>query len=108
MSKPQKPETVVRNAIRETLLRIGVMVMTNAQIGRTHHGGLGCGSSDLVCCIRGRFVGLEVKTTTGVAAANQLAWGERLEENGGVYAVVRTPQEAVEVVQRVIAEARAA
>lgn len=93
------PETQLRNAIREALLRIGVLCMTNAQVGRTFHGGLGPGSSDLVAVVKGRFVGLEVKLPGEKPRANQVAWGELIEQHGGVYRVVTSVGEAVEVVR---------
>jgi len=99
MKRAAKPETNLRNAIREALLRCGVLVFTNAQVGRTHHGGLGPGSPDLVAVVRGRFVGLEVKTEDGEPSANQLAWGEQLTEHGGAYFIVRSVEEAVAVVR---------
>lgn len=94
-----KPETVLRNAILDTLRRIGVFVHTNAQRGSTYHGGLGPGSPDLVACVRGRYVGLEVKTDTGRVSAEQRAWGDDLERAGGVYRVVRSVAEAIAAVR---------
>jgi len=101
-------ETTIRNAIRDTLLRIGVLVMTNAQVGRTFHGGLGTGSPDLVAVVKGRFVGLEVKVPGEKPSPNQVAWGEQLKQHGGSYFVVCSVAEAILAVRTVSAETQTA
>ncbi len=101
MTKSQQPEGVIKTQIVEALRRMGVFVRTNTLSGRTWTSGMGPGSSDLVCCVAGKWVSLEVKTAKGVAQANQLAFAEELREAGGVYAIVRSPQEAIDVVMAV-------
>lgn len=101
MSRPQQPEGVIKTQVKEALQRMGIFVCSNTLGGRTYSTGLGPGSSDLVCCIRGRWVSMEIKTQTGVPAANQLAWAENLRESGGFYFVVRSVQDALEAVETV-------
>lgn len=48
----------------------------------------------------GRWIALEVKTATGRVTPEQTRWGELLTSMGGVYAVVRSVEDAVAVVQR--------
>lgn len=48
----------------------------------------------------GAFVGLEVKTKDGDASPEQRAYLARIEEAGGVAAVVVTPAEALAAVMR--------
>lgn len=95
MKKSRQPETELRDAIRDALLRSGVLAIVNAQVGRTHRGGLGTGSADLICCVRGRFVGIEVKMLGKPATADQLAWGELIRRHGGAYYVVTSVAEAI-------------
>jgi len=64
--------------------------------------GLGDGSPDLILCVRGRFVGLEVKTKTGKLSEAQEAWHREWREAGAIVEVVRSPLEAVEVVNRIL------
>lgn len=48
------------------------------------------GSPDIVCCIEGTFVGLEVKGAKGKLSQAQCDFKARLEEAGGRYHVVRS------------------
>lgn len=45
------------------------------------------GSPDIVCVIKGQFVGVEVKGTGGKQSDDQKDFQERLEKAGGVYIV---------------------
>lgn len=63
-----------------------------------HYGVGDKGGSDLIgCTLAGRFVALEVKTPTGRATPEQLRFIEAVRRNGGVGAVVRSVEEAVQV-----------
>jgi len=57
------------------------------------------GMPDILCCIKGRLIGLEVKTDTGKQSKEQVEWGERLEKAGGVYAVVRSVDDVESVIK---------
>jgi hypothetical protein len=61
---------------------------------RTERGGFykfgEVGSPDIICVVRGRFIGIECKTPTGKLNDNQLDFKERLEEAGGMYVVARS------------------
>lgn len=43
------------------------------------------GSPDIICVIRGRFVGIEVKGPAGIQSPTQKQFQVNLEEVGGVY-----------------------
>jgi hypothetical protein len=60
------------------------------------------GQADVFALLRGsgRLVGLEVKTARGVAEPHQLAWGATVTAAGGVYAVVRSAEDARAVIDR--------
>lgn len=56
----------------------------------------GCpGSPDILGCLDGRWIGLEVKTATGRQRETQIAFQAAIERAGGLYAVVRSPEDAV-------------
>jgi hypothetical protein len=54
------------------------------------------GTSDLVACVPpGRFFGIEVKTETGRQSPAQVKFEAAVRKRGGVYLLVRSPQDAV-------------
>lgn len=58
--------------------------------GRTMQIGLP-GSADLIGVIPGgRFIGVEVKTATGVQRKNQVAFQRAVEKRGGLYVLARS------------------
>jgi hypothetical protein len=63
--------------------------------------GLGAGSSDLILCVRGRFVGLELKTKKGRAEKEQKGWCRKVQMAGGEYLIARTVEEANRLVDHV-------
>lgn len=59
------------------------------------------GVPDVCAVIKGRFVGLEVKSSTGVQSDNQKRLQEALEGCGGIYAIVRSVDDVQSVLSRV-------
>lgn len=55
------------------------------------------GSPDIIGCLDGMFIGIEVKTATGSQQKNQKAFEKAIKSVGGFYAVARSPAEAVSV-----------
>lgn len=51
------------------------------------------GASDILCCINGRFVALEVKTATGKVTPLQWLFIDQVKAAGGVAAVVRSVED---------------
>lgn len=51
------------------------------------------GCPDIVCCYKGRFVGLEVKTPKGRVSEDQLSFHKDIVANGGAVYVVRSVDE---------------
>ena len=64
------------------------------QRGHTIRYGLGNGSADLIGLFRGHFVAVEVKTPTGRQTQEQRLWQSLVESKGGVYAIVRSEDDA--------------
>lgn len=62
--------------------------------GYTIRYGLGNGSADLIGVFRGRFVAVEVKTPSGRQSDDQRRWELLVESKGGVYAIVRSEDDA--------------
>lgn len=59
--------------------------------------GLFPGSADLIGMFRGRFVGVELKTEVGRQSPKQRTWQKCVEDHGGVYALVRSEDDAREL-----------
>jgi hypothetical protein len=64
--------------------------------GRAVKFGLAPGSADIIGILApyGRMICLEVKSETGRVREEQEGWGRIIREMGGVYAVVRSVEEA--------------
>lgn len=61
--------------------------------------GLAVGSSDIVgIAPDGRFLAVEVKTKTGRASKQQMAFIEAVSKAGGIAGIARSPQEALELI----------
>ena len=58
------------------------------------------GLQDLICCFRGRYIGLEVKTARGLPTELQLHTLDEIRAAGGVAAVVRSVAEVITIFER--------
>ena len=56
--------------------------------------------SDLIGCLNGRFVALEVKTATGRATSEQRLWLDLVRRHGGFAAIVRSVDDARAAIAR--------
>lgn len=54
------------------------------------------GSPDLVLVIKGKYIGVEVKTKIGRQSPAQLVFQKALEASGGIYLLVRSLDELIE------------
>ena len=97
----------VKHAIRVALGKLGWVSIYNnpVGVGFTKDGdrityGLSVGSPDLVGFIRGsgKFLGIEVKTTSGRASDDQKKWLKYASESGCVVGICRSPEEALALV----------
>jgi hypothetical protein len=57
------------------------------------------GSPDIICIIKGRYVGLEVKTPKGKLSDDQIAFHRNLMAADGIVFTVRSLDEAIEAVE---------
>jgi hypothetical protein len=91
-------ESVIQAGIVTRLERMeGVWIVKYP--GGTHGKG---GTPDLLICVRGRFVGLEVKREGGKVSEIQKYQGEKIRSAGGIFEVVYSVEQAVKVVERVM------
>lgn len=56
------------------------------------------GIPDFIVCVRGTFVGLELKDDTGKLSANQKLIGKKITNADGIWAECRTVQDAIDAV----------
>jgi predicted Holliday junction resolvase-like endonuclease len=54
------------------------------------------GSSDIIGCARGRFVGVEVKTGKAQLSTRQVAWAKAIERAGGIAIVGRSVGQVID------------
>jgi hypothetical protein len=99
-------EGAIQDAIRVALSGEPGLVLWRNNVGIAEHRGqrvrygLAVGSADLVGCLDGRFVALEVKTATGRVAPEQRLWLDLVRRHGGFAAIVRSVDEARAAVAR--------
>jgi hypothetical protein len=71
----------------------------NSGAFKTQHGSFirfgASGAPDIVGCVDGKFVGLEVKTAKGRLSDDQQSFATALERAGGAYHVVRSIDDVI-------------
>lgn len=99
-------EGAIQDAIRVALSDEPGLVLWRNNTGVAEHRGarvrygLAVGSADLIGCLDGRFVALEVKTPTGRAAPEQRLWLGLVRRCGGFAAIVRSVEEGRAAIAR--------
>lgn len=56
------------------------------------------GIADIIVCVQGQFVALELKDDKGKLSANQKLFAKKVTEAGGVWAECRMVQDAIDAV----------
>ena len=93
-----QPEAKLKMAIIEAMQAAGHFAFRNEQGSRRNKRlGCGIGSPDIFVVLRpsGRLVGLEAKIGKRAPTPEQARWGHELAARGGIYAVVRSVEEAI-------------
>jgi hypothetical protein len=106
----QNPETVIANLILKTIktkypnVWVSKNVVAKAKLGSGFFStvGLGVGSADILCCVRGKMVWLEIKTPTGKQSDEQIAFEQVAKASGAEYHVCRCLQDATRVIDRLL------
>ncbi len=100
--------TIMRDILVAVSAVPGVLAWrSNSGVGRTASGNLmrsnvpGC--CDLTACVRGRFVGIEVKTPIGRQSAQQRRFQAAVELAGGIYVLARSVDDALAAVRAIAA-----
>ena len=66
---------------------------------RPLHAGLCVGAADLIGWSAGRFLSVEVKTPTGAIRPEQITWRDNVLRAGGIAGIVRSVEEAKELIR---------
>jgi len=69
---------------------------------KTH--GEPAGIPDIILCVKGKFVGFELKTYEGRTSKLQEIQGQRIQKAGGYFFIVRSSQEAEEILRKIVGE----
>lgn len=59
------------------------------------------GDPDMVVCYKGRYIGMEGKTSSGRLSEIQKMRRDQIEAAGGIYAVVRSVEDAMTVLDKI-------
>lgn len=91
----KKPETRLQQRIQERLRQTFPKIYI-----RKIHGGpfMPAGMPDLICCVFGHFIGLEVKIPGQQRSKLQLRESEEIYHAGGSCVQVTSPDEAVDAI----------
>ena len=60
------------------------------------------GMPDIIAVINGQYIGLEIKDIKGKLNDNQVKFKARLEEAGGLYLTIRSIDECIEEINKLI------
>lgn len=82
----ERKEKEIENSIKEYITSCGGLCY------KIHGGDLyqETGIPDLLCCIQGLFIGIEVKDPGGKPSAVQLAQGARIKKAGGRFLIAKS------------------
>lgn len=92
--RKKTPEGMLKASIRQLLDTVGIFHY-NAWGGPMSPKGV----PDLICCQKGRFIGIEVKTETGRVSPEQEEFIRRINEAGGLAFVARSLDDVIETLQ---------
>ncbi len=60
------------------------------------------GAPDIIICVKGKFVGFEVKTETGKQSDLQMQAESKIKRAGGLYFIVRSVNQAITIINNII------
>lgn len=82
------PEQKIKKQIKDYITRIGGFWST-VQGGPFSKPG----DPDLICCVQGRYIGIEAKTPTGKPTELQLQRGREIQKAGGIWILARSVED---------------
>ena len=86
-------EKVIENKIKTALISLGINCWFFKHAASA---AMKVGIPDIICCIKGRFVGIEVKQEDGIQSDAQKATCKNIREAGGEYWIVWSYEDFVE------------
>lgn len=86
-------ESVIQNKIIKYLNAKGAYTVKTISTNRS-------GTPDVICCLEGKFIALEIKTAKGRTSALQDVHIEQIKNSGGVAAIVRSVEDVKQIVQQ--------
>lgn len=86
-------EAAIQNKIIKYLKSIGAYTIKTISTNRN-------GTPDILCCLNGKFIALEVKTNKGITSALQEHHIKEIKNCGGIAAVVRSVDDVKECIGR--------
>lgn len=86
-------EKVIENKIKTTLSSLGINCWFFKHAASA---AMKVGIPDIICCIKGRFVGIEVKQEDGIQSDAQKVTCKNIREAGGEYWIVWSYEDFVE------------
>lgn len=86
-------EKVIENKIKTVLTSLGINCWFFKHAASA---AMKVGIPDIICCIKGRFVGIEVKQEDGIQSDAQKVTGKNIREAGGEYWIVWSYEDFVE------------
>ena len=98
-----KEENAIQSAIMEYLTIRNILNWRNNNIpvpGRRFIGRKG--SSDIFALHKGKFMGIEVKTSTGTQSDDQKDFEKDVIDNGGIYILARCVEDVEEMLNEVM------
>ena len=90
-----KPETMLQRAIEKYLYHKEILFISHINPTRS-------GEPDIIACVGGKYVEIEIKTLSGRIREVQLIRKKIVENSGGIYAVVRSVEETTALVNKVL------
>lgn len=86
-------EAVIQNKIIKYLKSIGAYTIKTISTNRN-------GTPDILCCLDGKFIALEVKNNKGITSALQEHHIKEIKNCGGIATVVRSVEDVKECIGR--------
>lgn len=91
-----KPETKLQNLVLKYLKEQGIYCLNLYGDGMS-----GKGKPDIIACINGRFVAMELKVDKNDMQDDQVIHKLRIERSGGVHCCPRSLYEVKEIVEKI-------
>jgi len=85
----QTPEGAVKKKVRDYLKSIGAYQFSPVQMG------IGSPTLDILCCVGGKFIGIEVKAPGKVPTPRQRLTMAAIEEAGGIAIWSDSPEDII-------------